>query len=76
MANLSQRNSLNVPGPWYVDGSCTACGVCASLAPSFFKLADDGSTAFVYRQPAGPTEEDEADSAMIDCPAEAIGRDG
>jgi len=39
-------------------------------------MTDDGSTAFVFKQPAGGAESDEASSAMIDCPVEAIGNDG
>lgn len=76
MANPTQRNSNNPVGAWYVDGSCIACGLCASLAPSSFKMTDDGSAAFVFKQPAGGAESDEASSAMIDCPVEAIGNDG
>lgn len=76
MANATQRNALNVPGPWYVDSACIACGVCASLAPSNFKMADDGSAAFVYSQPNGGTQLDESSAAMVDCPVEAIGKDG
>ena len=76
MAKPTQRNALNPAGAWYVDSSCIACGLCASLAASNFKMADDGSTAYVFKQPAGGAESDEASSAMIDCPVEAIGNDG
>jgi len=76
MASSAQRNTLNVKGSWYVDSSCIACGLCVSLAPSNFIMSDDGATAFVFKQPAGGGESDECSSAMIDCPVEAIGKDG
>ena len=76
MAKASERNSHNVPGAWYVDSACIACGLCVSLAPSNFQMSDDGSVAYVFKQPAGGAEADDASSAMIDCPVEAIGNDG
>lgn len=76
MATASERSPLNPSGAWYVDSSCVACGLCASLAPSNFMMSDDGSTAFVYKQPVGPAETEESASAMGDCPALAIGNDG
>ena len=76
MADPTQKNSLNVAGAWYVDSACISCGVCASMAPSSFKIAEDGSTAFVFKQPSAGAEADEAGSAMADCPVEAIGNDG
>jgi ferredoxin len=39
-------------------------------------MSDDGSTAFVFKQPAGGNETEEAAAAMNDCPVEAIGNDG
>ncbi len=76
MAKASERNSFNVAGSWYVDSACIACGLCESLAPSNFKMSDDGSVAFVFKQPAGGSEAEDAVSAMTDCPVEAIGNDG
>ena len=76
MSDPTQRNTANVAGAWYVDGACIACGLCASMAPDNFKMAEDGSLAFVFKQPAGENELEAASSAMIDCPVEAIGKDG
>lgn len=76
MANAAERNSLNVAGPWYVDGSCIACGLCTSLAPSNFQMSADGSTAHVFKQPSDASELEASASAMSDCPVQAIGNDG
>jgi ferredoxin len=76
MPEPTRRNSSNAAGAWYVDDACIACGLCASLAPENFRMATDGSIAFVFKQPAAGQEEEDASSAMRDCPVEAIGNDG
>jgi ferredoxin len=76
MANKVRRNILNIPGSWYVDSECISCGICAGEAPANFKLADDGSTAFVFKQPTSPDEIKQSESAMSSCPVQAIGNDG
>jgi ferredoxin len=76
MANSGDRSSLNPNGAWYVDGGCIACGLCVSLAPSSFRMSKDGTTAFVFKQPGGGAEAEEAAAAKVDCPVEAIGDDG
>ncbi len=75
MANKADRNAHNVAGPWYVDTNCIACTLCTTDAPANFVMTDDGSTAFVFKQPSGP-ELAEAATAMGDCPVQAIGNDG
>jgi len=75
MANKAASSKLNVPGKYYVDDQCTACGICEGEAPEVFKMSDDGSTAFVYKQPSTPDEESKAESAMNSCPSSAIGND-
>jgi len=76
MPNKLRRNIVNIAGPWYVDSECISCGICAGEAPSNFKLADDGSTAFVFKQPLGAEELAQSESAMDACPVQAIGKDG
>jgi ferredoxin len=75
MSNKADRVPANVPGPWYVDSTCIACAVCTGDAPSNFAMADDGSSAYVFKQPSGP-EIAQAATAMGDCPVQAIGNDG
>ncbi|HBK58417.1 MAG TPA: ferredoxin, partial [Spirochaetaceae bacterium] len=38
MADKSARLPDNVKGKWYVDASCTGCGLCTSTAPDIFAL--------------------------------------
>lgn len=76
MANKDDRNALNVPGPWYVDSACIACGLCVGAAPGNFKFSEDGSTALVFSQPASPAELAASAEALSSCPVEAIGNDG
>jgi ferredoxin len=76
MASPAQRNSYNPTGAWYVDSACIGCGLCASLAPANFTMSDDGSMAFVFKQPSGSGELEASASALSDCPVQAIGNDG
>jgi ferredoxin len=76
MSDKLRRNILGVPGPWYVDSECISCGICAQEAPGSFKLADDGSAAFVFKQPSSPEEIERSETAMDSCPVQAIGNDG
>jgi ferredoxin len=75
MANKADRNSSNAPGAWYVDTACIACGACTEEAPENFKLSDDGSAAFVFKQPLTPQELAKSASALDVCPVQAIGND-
>jgi ferredoxin len=76
MSDKLRRNILGRPGPWYVDSECISCGICAQEAPANFQLADDGSTAFVFKQPTGAEEIARSEAAMDSCPVQAIGKDG
>ncbi len=75
MADSTAKHPTNVPGQYYVDTNCSACQVCVSVAPDNFKMSDDETHAFVYKQPAGG-EVDACEDAMKGCPEEAIGNDG
>ncbi len=76
MANKDAKVKENVPGKYYVDDQCIACGVCEGTAPENFKMNDDGSHAYVYKQPENETEEKACEDAKNSCPATSIGDDG
>ncbi len=76
MADKENKFSDNTEGSYYVDEECTACEVCVSTAPDNFKMADDGSHAFVYKQPENEDEKAVCEDALESCPADAIGNDG
>lgn len=76
MANKNAKTSQNVPGKFYVDDQCTACGLCENLAPDHFKLSEDGAYAYVCKQPVTDPEIDTCKEAQESCPVEAIGNDG
>lgn len=75
MAVKANKNSENVPGKFYIDSECSACGVCSDDAPASIKLNDDESHAYVYKQPTTPEEEEQLRAAMANCPTESIGDD-
>ena len=76
MADKSNKVEGSIPGAFYVDSNCIACGVCFGDAPDFFKLDDNGDFALVYKQPE--TEEEKADCEAVkdSCPVDSIGNDG
>jgi len=76
MANPENKFPENVDGPFYVDDSCIACGVCESEAPDNFKFTDSGDHAFVYKQPENDDEKEASLEALSSCPVDAIGDDG
>lgn len=76
MADKNNKVPENVPGPYYVDEECIACEVCVDISPSNFKMTDDGTHAYVYKQPENDEEEAASDEAMPSCPVDAIGNDG
>jgi ferredoxin len=45
-------------------------------APDNFKMNDDNSNAFVYKQPETNEEKEACEEALENCPVEAIGNDG
>jgi ferredoxin len=76
MANKSAKVSENVPGKYYVDDQCIACGVCEGTAPENFKMNSDGTHAYVAKQPENDVEEGQVKDAMSSCPSNSIGDDG
>jgi len=45
-------------------------------APENFKMNDDDSNAFVYKQPENDKEREACEEALESCPVDAIGNDG
>jgi ferredoxin len=76
MPALNEKFHRNVPGPFYVDLSCTDCGLCPEIAPSVFRRADEEGQSFVWQQPMSPEAVAQAEEAMNSCPTESIGQDG
>jgi len=76
MADKSSRTAGNVPGKWYVDSACIGCALCAGTAPDLFSMSEDGSAAFVSRQPGTGADIESAAQALSECPVAAIGNDG
>jgi len=78
MADKAHKLPENVPGPWYVDDTCTPCRVCLDvpLAEQFLKYNDEETYVYFYRQPEGDDELEAANETMAICPQNAIGEDG
>ena len=76
MAQKSQKQPENVQSKYYVDTACTGCSTCNAFCPGCFKMSDDATHAYVYKQPEGEQEEAEAKEAMESCPSGSIGDDG
>lgn len=78
MADKDNKLPENVPGPWYVDDTCTPCRVCLDipLAENFLKYNDDESYVYFYKQPGAGDETEAAQETMAICPQNAIGEDG
>jgi ferredoxin len=51
--------------------SCISCGLCASICPQVFRMADDG-IAEVYLTPVPDQDEDAAGEARDNCPVSVI----
>jgi ferredoxin len=75
MADPSAKNEGNVEGKWYVDDTCTGCGLCVDTAEDYFQLNDD-DMAIVVKQPEDDDGEELCVEAMEGCPTESIGDDG
>ncbi|MBR5212892.1 MAG: ferredoxin [Akkermansia sp.] len=75
MAEIDEKNENNVPGKFYVDTNCIACGLCIANAPDYFQEDEDGNS-IVYNQPDSDEGVEACESAMADCPVQAIGDDG
>lgn len=76
MANPQEKWEDNVPGRYYVDKECILCSLCVDLAPDSFKESDQGDHDVVFKQPATPDELEAAETALEQCPVNAIGNDG
>jgi ferredoxin len=50
---------------------CISCGLCASICPQVFRMADDGF-AEVYMDPVPESVEDAAVEARDNCPVSVI----
>ncbi len=50
---------------------CISCGLCASICPQVFRMADDG-LAEVYADPVPESVEDAAAEARDNCPVSVI----
>ena len=72
---MPDRLPENVPGPFYVNSECIGCGLCVGTAEAHFKMKDDDSAAFVYKQPANEAEQALCEEARSDCPSDAIGQE-
>ena len=76
MADASQKVPENKGGRFYVDATCIDCELCREMAPGSFARQDDAGYSYVYHQPEDEAEEEACESALEECPVEAIGRDG
>ena len=50
---------------------CISCGLCVSICPEVFRMADDG-LAEVYADPVPESVEDKAEEARDNCPVSVI----
>lgn len=71
MADARRRLRENVPGDFFVDGSCIDCDACRQIAPATFR--DHGGASSVYRQPGDPAARFRALKALVACPTASIG---
>ncbi len=76
MADKANKQPENVPGPWYVDTTCTPCGVCLDQASKLIKYNKDETAVYFFKQPATDEERAAAQRAAEVCPTLAIGNDG
>lgn len=76
MADRSLRLAQNVSGRFFVDSTCTDCGLCPATAPATFRRDDEIGYSIVYRQPETAEEIQLARDAQEGCPTESIGDDG
>lgn len=76
MAERGKRLPANAPGAYYVDATCIDCDLCRQTAPGNFSRDAAGGFSFVSRQPSSPSEREQCEHALQECPVESIGRDG
>lgn len=71
MADKKQRLTDNAEGNFYVDSTCYNCGLSRRYAPTIF--GDNGTHAFVKKQPQSDAELLATKQALLVCPAASIG---
>jgi len=79
MADNTHKVPENIPGPWYVDDTCTPCRTCLDVtgADGLIKYESaDEKYVFFHKQPEGDEELECANEMMAVCPQNAIGDDG
>lgn len=74
MAEIAERWEDNVPGPYFIDKTCTSCNVCMEEAPNNIKESDDGDHCIVFKQPENDDELAEMQNAIDGCPTESLGK--
>ena len=75
MANRDEQHPENVPGTYYVDEQCIDCDLCREEAPNNFTRQEEEGYSYVFKQPENDEEMVECQTAMENCPVEAIGND-
>ena len=69
----NHRFELNVPGPFYTTGGCTACGAPEEAAPDLLApLSDDNYHTYFVRQPVTVEEIERACHAAEVCCVSAL----
>tara|TARA_R110002073_G_scaffold88116_6_gene209156 strand:- start:488 stop:730 length:243 start_codon:yes stop_codon:yes gene_type:complete len=76
MAEVEDKWEDNTPGKFYVDKECILCSVCEDVAPSNFKVSEEGEYDICFKQPDGEEELSQCYTALAECPVDAIGDDG
>ena len=75
MANRDEQHPENVPGTYYVDEQCIDCDLCREEAPNNCTRQEEEGYSYVFKQPENDEEMAECQTAMENCPVEAIGND-
>lgn len=74
--SVPSRLVENTPGKYYVLDDCNGCGLCRSLAGSFFNYVEGGKYYYIQRQPMDMNEDDIMQEAIELCTMNAIRSDG
>jgi ferredoxin len=75
MANRSEKHPENVDGMYYVDEQCIDCDLCREEAPNNFTRQEEEGYSYVFKQPENGLERADCQTALDNCPVEAIGND-
>jgi ferredoxin len=76
MPDKTIKQPENVPGPYYVDTTCTLCRTCMEEAPNLLKYSEDETYVYFFKQPENDEEKAAAQRALEVCPTLSIGNDG